>query len=106
MAIGRTAVDTVPGAVTAVSGSSAITALRSMCRARQGEARRRSGGCLRGRLLGCSRAGRDEVKSSRPGCELIDGFPVGRSAVSRCWSSRVADGLTFAAGEASAWAWG
>jgi hypothetical protein len=126
MTIGRTVMDAVPGAVAMVSAVGAITAPRSVCRARQpaeipvgpGAPQPVSGGrvpdeagprlrdCLSGRLPGCSLAGSDEGKSRHPACELVAGFPVGPSAGSRRWSSRMAGGLTFAAGEASARAWG
>jgi hypothetical protein len=98
MTMGETVMDTVSGAVTVVSGSGAGGRV-------PGEVRPRLRGCLSGRLFGCSLAGRDEGKSRRLACEPVAGFPVGRSAVSRCRSSRVAGGLTFPAGEASARAW-
>ena len=126
MTIGRTVMDAVPGAAATVSGNGAIRAPRSVCRAGQpadipvgpgvpqpvsggrvpGGAGPRLRGCLSGRLLGCSLAGSDEGKSRHPACELVAGFPLGPSAGSRRWSSRMAGGLTFAAGEASARAWG
>jgi hypothetical protein len=84
MAMRQAVVDTVPGMVTVVSGSGAITALRSVCRAMQPAS----------------------IPVGPQAPQSAASFPLGRSVVSRCWSSRVAGGLTFAAGEASAWAWG
>jgi hypothetical protein len=84
MTMRQAVVDTAPGMVTVVSGSGVITALHSVCRARQPA----------------------DIPVGPQAPQLAASFPVGRSVVSRCRSSRVAGGLTFAAGEVAAWAWG